>query len=134
MKHILLISILFIFANLSTQAQKIEFEKLSAKKFHALILEDEDYLLIDVNSKSVFDKARIQGAICAETSQILFSILDTTPENLPILIYCKSGERSLKACWLIKEKYPHKIFNLNGGLESWEAKGYKVSSDLESSI
>jgi len=133
MKRILLVSILFVFVNLSTQAQKMVFEKVSAKKFHALILEDEDNLLIDINSKSVFNKASIQGAINAETSQILFSILDTIPENLPILIYCTSGDRSLKACQLIKERYPHKVFDLKGGLESWEAKGYKVSHDLGSS-
>lgn len=133
MKRILLVSILSLFVSLNIQAQKIEFKKVSAKVFKALILEDKDNLLIDVNPKSVFDKARIQGAICAETSEILFSILDTTPENLPVLIYCRSGERSLKACWLIKEKYPHKVYNLVGGIENWKAKGFKISHKLSSS-
>ena len=133
MKHILLISILIVILTFEVQAQKIEFEKVSAKKFQALILEDEDYLLIDVDSKNVFNQSRIEGSISAETSQILYSILDTTPENLPVLIYCTSGDRSLKACSLVKEIYPHKIFSLKGGLESWEAKGFKISHKLSSS-
>ena len=122
-----------IFVNLNTQAQKIEFEKVSAKKFQALILEDEDYLLIDVDSKNLFNQSRIEGSISAETSQILYSILDTTPENLPVLIYCTSGDRSLKACKLVKENYPHKVFDLKGGLESWEAKGFKILHKFNSS-
>ena len=133
MKHILLISILIIILSSKVEAQKMKFEKVSAKKFQALILEDEDNLLIDVDSKSVFDKARIQGSISAETSQILYSILDTTPENLPVLIYCTSGDRSLKACKLIKKSYPHKVFNLNGGLDRWEAKGFKITRKPNSS-
>lgn len=126
MKHILLVSILFVFISLKIQAQKIEFEEVSAKKFQALITEDEDNLLIDVNAKSTFDKEKIKGAINAESSQILFSILDTIPENQPILIYCTSGDRSHKACQLIKKIYPHKIYDLKDGLESWKAQGYKV--------
>lgn len=114
-----------------TWAQKIEFKKVSAKTFQSLILEDEDNLLIDVNTKSEFDKVRIQGAICAETSQILFSILDTTPENLPVLIYCTSGERSHRACWLIKEKYPHQVYTLKGGMAIWEKKGFSVESSAK---
>jgi len=128
MKHLLFISTLILLVNLTCRAQKIEFKKVSAKKFQSLILEDEDNLLIDVSSKDEFNKARIQGAICAETSQKLFSILDTTPENLPVLIYCTSGKRSMRACWLIKEKYPHQVYTLKGGMEVWEKKGFSVES------
>ena len=130
-KRLLPIVILLLLVNLTSQAQKIEFEKVNAKKFKSLILEDEDNLLIDVSSKDEFNKARIQGAICAETSQKLFSILDTTPENLPVLIYCTSGERSLKACQLIKEKYPHQVYTLRRGMALWEKKGFSVESSAK---
>jgi rhodanese-related sulfurtransferase len=128
MRKTLLIGIIFLLVNNMTWAQKIEFKKVSAKTFQSLILEDEDNLLIDVSSKIDFEEARIQGAICAETSQKLFSILDTTPENLPVLIYCTSGERSFKACWLIKERYPHQVYTLKGGMAIWEKKGFSIES------
>lgn len=130
-KRLLPIGILLLLVSLTSQAQKIEFKKVSAKTFQSLILEDENNLLIDVSTKSEFNKARIQGAICAETSQKLFSILDTTPENLPVLIYCTFGERSLKACQLIKEKYPHQVYSLKGGMIVWEKKGFSIESSAE---
>ena len=131
MKCILLISTLLIFVSLNIQAQKIEFKKLSTTKFHSLIEEDNNHLLIDVSRKIDQLEGHIPNAIFAETSKKLFHILDTTPSTRPILIYCKYGKRCLKACWLIAEKYPHKIFTLKKGIEDWKAKGYSVSKNLE---
>lgn len=125
------LGVLFLFASGTCWAQKIEFKKVSAQTFRSLILEDEDNLLIDVSSKSEFNKARIKGAICAETSQKLFTILDTTPENLPVLIYCTSGKRSQRACWLIKEKYTHQVYTLKGGLNVWKKKGFRVEASAD---
>ncbi len=133
MKRILLVSILSIFVSLSIQAQKIEFKKVSTNKFHSLIEEDNNHLLIDVGRKIDQLKGHITNAIFAETSEKLYHILDTTPTTRPILIYCRHGKRCLKASWLIAEKYPHKIFTLKKGIEDWKAKGYKVSNNLDSS-
>lgn len=128
MKHILYISILILLVSLTSQAQIIEFKKVSAKNFQTLILEDNNHLLIDVSRKIDQLDGHIAGAIFAETSEKLFSILDTTPVNRPVLIYCKFGKRSQKACWLIKEKYPHKVYTLKGGITVWKEKGFSVES------
>jgi rhodanese-related sulfurtransferase len=129
MKRILLVSILFLFVSLSIQAQKIEFKKLGPNKFHSLIEDDNNHLLIDVGRKIDRLEGHIPNAIFAETSEKLYLILDTTPTTRPILIYCKHGKRCLKASWLIAEKYPHRIFALKKGIEDWKAKGHKVSND-----
>lgn len=40
-----------------------------------------------------------------------------------IVVFCKSGQRSLKAVKIIKEKYPNcRVFSLNGGIEAWKNK------------
>jgi rhodanese-related sulfurtransferase len=128
MKRILLISILFIFVSLSIQAQKIEFKKVGTNKFHSLIEEDNNHLLIDVSRKIDRLKGHIPHAVFSETSEKLYHILDTTPSTRPILIYCKHGKRCMKASWLIAQKYPHRIFALKKGFENWKSKGYKVSN------
>lgn len=128
MKRILPISILLLIVSLTSQAQKIEFEKVNAKKFKSLILEDNKHLLIDVSRKIDQLDGHIQGAIFAETSVNLFSILDTTPVNRPVLIYCKYGKRSQKASWLIAEKYPHKIYTLKGGITIWKERAFSIES------
>jgi rhodanese-related sulfurtransferase len=119
--------------SLSINAQKIGFKKVSTNKFHSLIEEDNNHLLIDVSRKVDQIEGHIPNAIFAETSEKLYHILDTAPSTRPILIYCRHGKRCLKASWLIAEKYPHKIFALKKGIEDWKAKGYKISNELNSS-
>ncbi len=128
MKHVLLLSILSLFVSLSIHAQKIDFKKVGTNKFHSLIEEDNNHLLIDVSREIDRLEGHIPNAIFAETSEKLYHILDTTPSTRPILIYCKHGKRCLKASWLIAEKYPHRIFALKKGIEDWKAKGHKVSN------
>ncbi|MCZ4693698.1 rhodanese-like domain-containing protein [Ancylomarina euxinus] len=131
-KRLIPIGILLLLFNLTSQAQKIEFEKVSARKFQSLILKDNNHLLIDVSRTIDHLEGHIPGAIFAETSEKLFSILDTIPISRPILIYCKYGKRSQKASWLIAEKYPHKVFALKEGIENWKARGFNVTNTANS--
>ncbi|RXQ95118.1 rhodanese-like domain-containing protein [Ancylomarina salipaludis] len=126
MKRIFLICLLILMTGLASQAQKIEFKKISAKKFQSLIQKDNNHVLIDVSRKIDHIEGYIAGALFAESSEKLYSILDTTPSSRSILVYCRYGKRSQKACWLIAEKYPHKIYSLAKGFEDWKAKGYKL--------
>lgn len=133
MKRILYISILILATSFMCQAQKIEFQKVSAKEFHSLIVNEKNHLIIDVSRKIDHLDGHIKGAVFAETSEKLFSILDTTPNCKSILIYCKYGRRCQKASWLIAEKYPHKVFSLKKGMEDWIAKGFKLINENDSS-
>ncbi|WP_372640663.1 rhodanese-like domain-containing protein [Ancylomarina sp.] len=128
MKCILLISFLIVLVTFTVQGQKIEFKKVSARKFQSLILEDNNHLLIDVSRIIDHLEGHIASAVFAETSEKLFSILDTTPVLRPILIYCKYGKRSQRASWLIAEKYPHKIYTLRGGITLWKERLFNVES------
>jgi len=85
-------------------------------------------VLIDVSTTIDHLDGHIPGAIFAETSEKLFSILDTTPISHPILIYCKYGKRSQRAGWLIKEKYPHQVYSLNGGITEWNEKRFGINN------
>lgn len=121
-----LLFLIVLFSNFTIQAQKIEFKKVDAIEFHSLIIKNNNHLLIDVGREEDHLEGYIKGAVFAETSEKLFSILNATPNSRPILIYCRYGKRSKKASWLIAEKYPHKIFTLQKGIESWKSKGFTV--------
>jgi len=127
-KRIFLINILILLACLTGQSQNIEFEKVNVKKFEALIKDDNNHVLINVCATNDEPKESISGSIFAETSKKLFSILDTTPVSRPILLYCKYGKRSQRAAWLIKEKYPHQVYSLKGGIEVWHEKRIDLST------
>lgn len=41
-------------------------------------------------------------------------------KNQPIIVVCKTGTRSVTACkTLVKENFEH-VFNITGGIQSWE--------------
>lgn len=44
-----------------------------------------------------------------------------------IVVFCKSGQRSLKAIKILKEKFPDcQAYSLTGGIEYWKNNNYKI--------
>jgi rhodanese-related sulfurtransferase len=47
-------------------------------------------------------------------------------KNKPVIVYCKSGNRSGKSCKIMQEKGFVKIYDLEGGIEKWKYEGNEV--------
>jgi rhodanese-related sulfurtransferase len=41
-------------------------------------------------------------------------------------VYCRSGGRSASAADVLKEKGFTKVYNLDGGITSWQENGFEV--------
>jgi len=55
------------------------------------------------------------------------NLVSTIPKENKIVIFCKSGQRSLKALKLLKEKFPDcQAYSLIGGIEYWKNNNYKI--------
>ncbi len=69
----------------------------------AHIAADQGAMIIDVRSKKEFDKGHIEGAV-----NIPIDVLDKMYGRLPrekeIIVYCRSGSRSMVAARLLKEQ------------------------------
>lgn len=49
--------------------------------------------------------------------------VSTIPTENKIVVFCKSGQRSLSAIKILKEKFPNcKVYSLAGGIENWLIK------------
>ena len=47
--------------------------------------------------------------------------VSTIPTENKIVVFCKSGQRSLNAIKILKEKFPDcKAYSLAGGIENWK--------------
>lgn len=83
---------------------------------------DKDYYLLDVRTPGEFDAGHIAGAenIAVETlSQNLSSI----PTDKPIVLYCRSGNRSATATQILKDAGFTEIYDIDGGTNAWSAAG-----------
>ena len=81
--------------------------------------------LIDVREVDEYSIAHIEGAHLIPLST--FEVDQIPKQNKPIVVYCRSGARSMHACMIIKNHFQSmEIYNLEGGILNWERQGYSV--------
>ena len=100
---------------------------VSAIQFEQKIKADSVQLL-DVRTPQEFASGHIKGAININVQSVDFQ---QTAENKlskdsTILVYCRSGRRSMKAADILS-RIGYKVINLKGGIIDWENDGFPVT-------
>jgi len=99
---------------------------LSSEEFITQIDSFENEIIIDVRHEDMKRDVIIENALYISTRNDLIKFVDSMDRDIPILVYCVIGERSVAACNLLCEKGFNHIANLKNGIEEWERKGYRV--------
>ncbi len=103
---------------------------VNADEFEKLIAEKKDAILLDVRTPQEYAEGHIENAQLKN----VFDNFDAVAEELakkygtdkPVLVYCRSGRRSMTAAQTLKEKGFKTIYNLQGGIIEWTSAGKKV--------
>ncbi len=83
----------------------------------------QDVYLLDVRTPGEYFQARLKGGHLIPIDQ-LTRRLDEVPRHRPVLVYCAVGSRSMQVVnYLVRNGYPE-VYNLNGGIYAWAARGY----------
>lgn len=77
--------------------------------------------LLDVRRSAEFAQGHIPGAMNATHTRLL-SRLSELPKDRPILVNCRSGQRSSRACAML-QRHGFRVTNLVGGMLAWEQAG-----------
>lgn len=85
----------------------------------------KDYFILDVRSKEEFDSGHIEGAYLIPDTE-LKDRLQELPQDRPLIVYCRTDNRSTRASNLLLENGFKEIFNMMGGFTDWQSKGYPV--------
>lgn len=125
MRNILIVlTVLFFFFCGDTDSQIIE--DVNAKKFHQLIEEGEG-IIIDVRTSKEFKSGHIIDA--TNIDYYLEDFLDklkSIRRDVPVYVYCRSGGRSSSAASEMEKLGFVKVYNLIGGIVSWQSEGYET--------
>lgn len=54
--------------------------------------------------------------------------IEALDKSKPVIVYCKSGNRSAKCVAKMKDAGFIKIYDLDGGIAKWKYKGYDIKS------
>ncbi len=82
------------------------------------------HLLLDVRTVEEFNSEHIAGAVNIPVES-LASRLSEVPKDQPIVVYCRSGNRSATAASILADAGYSSIYDL-GGIITWVAQGLPV--------
>ncbi len=109
-----------------------EGSEISVEETHQLLQENEPIVLLDIREKEEIVLGYIKDAVFLRQGLLNEKVEELLPDkNVPVVVYCAAGIRSLAAAKLMKEKgYAH-VFSMAKGIERWQKAGYEVASDSE---
>lgn len=83
-----------------------------------------EYVLIDVRTRSEFASGHITGAINIPVEE-LGARLSEVPQGMPIVVYCRTGNRSNQAVGILSRAGFEGLYDL-GGTVGWTSAGYEL--------
>ncbi|GAB1422053.1 hypothetical protein MASR2M15_22600 [Anaerolineales bacterium] len=89
---------------------------------------NQPYTLLDVREKQEYAEARISGSLHIPMHQVPGEC-DNLPQDLPLIVMCRSGQRSLMVADVLSSMGFENLLNLDGGILAWIKAGQAIESD-----
>jgi len=83
-----------------------------------LIAGEPDLIILDVREPHEFQEGHIPGAIIIPLG-VLKDNLNALDSSSPILLVCRSGNRSMQAAGILLDEGYKELYNLSGGMLDW---------------
>lgn len=129
MKKLLFICALGLVVSLQackeTPSEKVEM--VSAIQVYEAVYGEDALQLVDVRTEEEYKVSHLKSAqnICV-TSDDFKEKAEHLDRDKPVYVYCKKGGRSAKAAEILKEMGFTKVYDLQGGLTSWQEEGLET--------
>ena len=98
-------------------------ERISAQDYVAQF-STESHILIDVRTPQEYAEGHIAGSVNIPV-QVLESNLSQIPAGIPVVVYCRSGNRSAQAAQILSKNGYESIYDL-GAISDWSRVGYPL--------
>ena len=87
------------------------------------MIDNNEVFILDVRTQEEFDDGYIEGATLIPDYE-LTSRLDEVPQDAKILVYCRSGRRSVTASNILVNAGYTDVYNMLGGIIAWNNAQY----------
>ena len=96
-----------------------EVQLIGADEALQILNDNEDAILLDVRTEQEFVTGHIAGAVLIPVDEIRARLAELPEDrNTPIIVYCRSGNRSATAARMLTEAGYRAVYDL-GGINSW---------------
>lgn len=82
------------------------------------------HTLIDVRTPQEFAGGHIKGALNIPVDE-LAQRLSRVPRDMPVVVYCRSGNRSATASRILRDAGYSTVYDM-GGIIAWQSAGYPI--------
>lgn len=103
-----------------------EYEEISAEEAYVLFKSNPNLIILDVRGLEGLNESQYLNGHLPD-SNFDKAISELFNEKKDILIYSNDGTKAKEICKELEGKVYGKIYNLEGGYESWDAEGYPTS-------
>jgi phage shock protein E len=108
----------------SPEAQSSTTPLLTPAEYQDQFGSGTEHLLLDVRTPEEFEEEHIASAVNINVED-LEAHLDEVPRDIPVVLYCRSGNRSGQAAEILANAGYDNIYDL-GSIKDWVAAGYAV--------
>lgn len=91
------------------------------------LLNRDETVLIDVREEKELGDGSINGAKHISLGNLATRISELGAKDKPVLVYCRSGNRSGIACTQLTKEGFTDVYNLAGGIMSWESANLPIT-------
>jgi rhodanese-related sulfurtransferase len=106
---------------------------ITVDQVHEILINNEDYFIIDVRSKEEYNQGHLDGAFLIPVDEIKKRVAEI-PRNKPVIVYCKTGVRSLEAANILIKSGFKAVYDMKGGITEWQKKGYPVVKENSNAV
>jgi rhodanese-related sulfurtransferase len=93
-----------------------------------LLINREDALVVDVREQNEFSAGHIPNSRFIPLGQVKARLPELDKfRDRNVIVVCRSGNRSASACSTLRKHGFTKVFNLTGGIQSWEQASLPVT-------
>jgi molybdopterin/thiamine biosynthesis adenylyltransferase/rhodanese-related sulfurtransferase len=108
------------FCGLGPAGEEAPPREKSAVEVAAMRARGEPFLLLDVRESAEFERARIEGAHLVPLGELPGRLAELEDWRAgTVVVHCRSGARSAKACRVLAEHGFGDVWSLAGGIRAW---------------
>ena len=101
-------------------AEAVSGSTIAVTELKAKMDSGEKFMLIDVREPGEFEIVRIPGSVLIPKQEFLNgSALEKMPQDVPIILHCKSGIRSAECLAVLKQAGFSDATHVSGGVVAW---------------
>lgn len=93
------------------------------------LFEEDTFVLLDVRTPEEFNSGHIRGAKNISFYEANFqNSIGTFDKRKKYIVYCRLGNISRQAMFLMRDLGFEEVYNLSGGIISWHEHGYYIEN------